>query len=339
MAYTLKLDIYFFSLHKITKATKRNTKAGIRLGYKVEDKDSNFCDFFNSFGCEKNKDFMQTFIEDFINGFNSSFKFNKNYTQAISITSDLYRKYNSRKYTICGTYKGGQIGINREIYQSNDAEEVKNTITEDDVTSLCYFYKIWFPINSNRGILMLQSYTSLGCSSLFKEELGEYFIKKGYRANWYRFVPKEYIEKYLKDGYLNKLQIIYSKRDNNTPLSPIFTPFKGATRKSVFSKFKIPLSNIFSLPNYKEILKNNIQAIDVNFNADADIVKLSYKCNGRSANTTLAEIENILPHITLDDGFKDSNTQLPKWEELNIFTDHILEQIKEQINYIPIRLK
>lgn len=61
---------------------------------------------------------MQTFIEDFINGFNSSFKLSKNCTQAISITTDLYRKYNSRKYTICGIYKGGQIGINREIYRS-----------------------------------------------------------------------------------------------------------------------------------------------------------------------------------------------------------------------------
>lgn len=339
MAYTLKLDIYFFSLRKITEEKKRNTKVGIRIGYKTEDEDSNFCDFFNSFGCEKNKDFMQTFIEDFINGFNSSFKLSKNCTQAISITTDLYRKYNSRKYTICGIYKGGQIGINREIYRSNDAEKVRDTINEDDVTSLYYFYKIWLPINSNRGILMLQSYTSLGCSSLFKEKLGEYFIKKGYRANWSKFVPKEYIEKYLKDGYLNKLQIIYSKRNNNMPLSPTFTPFKKAARKSVFSKFKIPLSNIFSIPNYKEILKNNIQAIDVNFNADADVVKLSYKYNGRSANTTLAEIENILPHIILDEELKDMNTQLPKWDELNSFTDYILEQIKKQIGYTPIRIK
>lgn len=339
MAYTLKLDIYFFTLNKIIGVKERNTKEGIRIGYKTEKEDSKFCDFFNSFGCGKDEDLIQTFIEDFINGFNSSFKLSKNSTQAISITTDLYKKFNSKKYTICGVFKGGQIGINREIYQSNDAKKVRDTIHEDDVTSLYYFYKIWFPINSNKGILMLQSYTSLGCSALFKEQLGEYFIERGYKVNWFRFVPKEYIAKYLRDGYLNELRIIHSKRDENMQLNPIFTPFKSATRKSVFSKFKIPLSNILSIPNYKEVLKNNIQAIDVNFNEDVDVVKLFYTCNGKSAHTTLAKIENILPSITLDEELKDNNTQLPKWDELSSFTDNILEQIKKQIGYTPIQLK
>lgn len=340
MAYTLKLDIYYFSLYKIINKYERKTKIGKRIGYKTEKKDCLFNDFINSLTLKKEDDeFMKLFLEDLISGFNASFKSNKNDTQAMSITTDSIRKFNSKKYIVWGVFKGGQMGINREIYQSNDAQNIKNTIQENDVTSLYYFYKIWLPRDSNVGILMIQSYTSLGCSALFKEQLGDYFISKGYKPNWNKFVPKEYIEKYLKNGYLNELQIVHSKKDKYTPLEPIFKPFQKATRKSVLSKFQIALSDILSLPNYKKILKESILAVDTGYDEDHDCVKLFYTSNGKSAHTTLADIENILPAIILDEELKDNDTQLPNWEELNKFTDNMIENIKEQIGYTPKQLK
>lgn len=340
MAYTLKLDIYYFTLNKIIKRYERNTKVGKRIGYKTEKKDSQFNDFINSFVLKKEDDeFMKFFLEDFISGFNASFKSNKNDTQAMSITTDLIGNFNSKKYIIWGVFKGGQMGINREIYQSNDAKNIKDTIQENDVTSLRYFYKVWLPRDSSVGILIIQGYTSLSCSVLFKEQLGDYFISKGYKPNWGKFVPKEYIGEYLKNGYLNELQIIHSKKDENTPLDPIFKPFQSATRKSVLSKFQIALSDILSVPNYKKILKESILAIDTEYDESHDCVKLFYTSNGKSAHTTLADIENILPAITLDDEFKDNDTQLPKWEELNKFTNDMLENIKKQIGYTPKQLK
>lgn len=340
MAYTLKLDIYYFSLNKIIDRFERKTKAGKRIGYKTEKEDSQFNDFINSFALKKEDgEFMKFFLEDFISGFNASFKSNKNDTQAMSITTDSIRRFNSKRYIVWGVFKGGQMGINREIYQSNDAKNIKDTIQENDVTSLYYFYKIWLPKDSNIGILMIQSYTSLGCSALFKEQLGDYFISKGYKPNWNKFVPKEYIEKYLKNGYLNELQIVHSKKDENISLEPIFKPFQKATRKSVLSKFQIALSDILSLPNYKKILKESILAIDTEYDESHDCVKLFYTSNGKSAHTTLADIENILPAIILDDELEDNDTQLPKWEELNKFTDDMLENIKKQIGYTPKQLK
>lgn len=342
MAYTLKLDIFYFTLNKIIERYERKTKAGTRIGYKTEKEDSKFNDFVKSFVYKKeNDEFMNSFLEDFISGFNSSFKSNKNDTQAMSITTDSIRAFDSKKYIVWGVFKGGSMGINREIYKSNDAKNIKNTIYEDDVTSLSYFYKVWFPKDSTIGILMIQGYTStsLSCSVLFKEQLGEYFISKGYKPNWGKFVPKEYIEKYLKNGYLNGLQIIHSKKDEKTPLVPIFKPFQKATRKSVLSKFQIALSDILSLPNYKKILKESILAVDTEYDERYDRVKLFYTSNGKSAHTTLADIENILPAIILDDELKDSDTQLPKWEELNKFTNDMLENIKKQIGYTPKLLR
>lgn len=340
MAYTLKLDIYYFSLNKIIEKYERKTKTGKRMSYKTEKEDSQFNDFINSLTREKeNDELMKFFLEDFINGFNASFKSNKSDTQAMSITTDSIRRFNSKKYIVWGVFKGGQKGINREIYQSNDAKNIKDTIQENDVTSLYYFYKIWLPRDSNIGILMIQSYTSLGCSALFKEQLGNYFISKGYKPNWNKFVPKEYIRKYLVNGYLNELQIVHSKKDENTPLKPIFKPLQRATKKSVLSKFQIALSDILSLPNYKKILKESILAVDTEYDENHDCVKLFYTSNGKSAHTTLANIEKILPAIILGDELKDNDTQLPKWEELNKFTDDMLENIKKQIGYTPKQLK
>ena len=340
MAYTLKLDIYYFSLNKIIDRYERKTKTGKRIGYKTEKEDIQFSDFIKSFSFKKEDgEFMKFFLENFISGFNASFKSNTNDTQAMSITTDSIRKFNLKKYVVWGVFKGGQMGINREIYQSNDAKNIKDTIRENDVTSLYYFYKIWLPKDSNVGILMIQSYTSLSCSALFKEQLGYYFISKGYKPNWNKFVPKEYIEKYLKNGYLNGLQIVHSKKDENIPLEPIFKPFQSATRKSVFSKFQIALSDILSLLNYKKILKESILAVDADYDESRDCVKLFYTSNGKSAHTTLADIENILPTIILDDELKDNDTQLPKWEELDKFTNDMLENIKKQIGYTPKPLK
>lgn len=129
------------------------------------------------------------------------------------------------------------------------------------------------------------------------------------------------------------------KKNVNTPLEPIFKPFQRATRKSILSKFQIALSDILSLPNYKKILKESILAVDTKFDENHDCVKLFYTSNGKSAHTTLADIENILPTIILDDELKDNDTQLPKWEELNKFTDDMLENIKKQIGYTPKQLK
>ena len=44
MAYTLKLDIYYFSLNKIIESRERKTKVGKKIGYKIEKENSKFKD-------------------------------------------------------------------------------------------------------------------------------------------------------------------------------------------------------------------------------------------------------------------------------------------------------
>lgn len=339
MAYTLKLDIYYFSLKKIKKIIQRKTKEGIKTGYLTEKDNCLFQDFVQSLSLKEDKDYMEVLLSSYVNGFNASFKPNKNNTQAMSITTDLFHGFSSNDYTAWGIFNGGTTGINREIYKSNNATKATGTIEEDNVTSLPYFYKIWLPKDSNVGILMVQSYTSSGCTTLFKEQLGNYFISKSYKVHWSKCIPKSYIEKYFKDGYINEIHVLHSKKNTEKPLNPIFGTFTHAKRKSIFNRFNIPLVDFISTLNYKSVLKSQIKAIDLNYDEESDKVKLFYTNNGRGANASLADIENILPIITLDDSLKDENTQLPKWEELHEFTKNMLEDLKKQISYTPKKLE
>lgn len=338
MSYTLKLDIYYFSLKKIKEETIRRFQGKDVTIHTTEKEDCLFDDFVKSLSSDEgdNNNYTETFLKDFITGFNNAFKPNKSNTQAMSITTDLFKKYNSKDHTVSGVFKGGPTGTEFEIYALTNASEPTGVITEDNITSLSYFYKIWIPTDSNVGVLMVQSYTHMGCTGMFKEQLSNYFIDKGYKASWSKHIPNDYIEQYFKEGYINAIQVLYRNREDDKPLNPVFGPIIAARRKSVFSGFKIPFKEFISIPDYRKMLKSQIQAIDTEYDEKKDEIKLFYiDAEGKKAHAKLAEIENILPTIVLDDSLKEANSHIPKWEDLNDFTNGILDDIKKQISYTP----
>ena len=76
MGYTLKLDIYYFSLRKIEKETQRKVKDTVRTFYITKKEDCIFSEFVNSLSFDKvNKDnYTKVILEDFIKGFNKADK-------------------------------------------------------------------------------------------------------------------------------------------------------------------------------------------------------------------------------------------------------------------------
>lgn len=336
MAYTLRLDIYYFHFKKITDVIQRKRRGGgISTGYRTESELTNFCDFVSSLVLQKEEksDYMKVLIRDFVNGFNSSFAINEENTRAISLLSDY--KVNSRNYTTWGTFRGGETGIARDIYKTNDSTNSTTKIQEDNVSTLQFYYKIWIPYDSNVGILMLQSYTTLGCTALFKKQFENYIIGRGYKIFWSKCIPDEYIKEFFKKGYINKICITHQHKNTDTFFGGTFGPVNFAKKETVLSKLQIPLAELFSCNNYQKLLKADIRSVDLNYDEEKDTVVLFYDLEGKSAHSSLTKIEDILPVITLDDNLKDTATQLPKWEELHLFTDGLLEDIKEKIHYTP----
>lgn len=337
MGHTLKLDIYYFTLKKITEEYSRKVRGGeIRTCYKTEEKESIFKDVLSSlYPTKDKKECFRSFLQDFISIFSDKFTKNESNTQAMSITNDLYRGLSENDYTIWGEFIGGPTGIDWDIYKANDAKRKKDTLGNDSVASLSFFYKIWMPYDDNTGILMLQSYTTSGCSYLYRNLLSDFFVSKGYSITWTKCIPKQYIDKYISNSFIHSIRILTKKRIDNS-FTPTFSAFKEAKRSTCIKNISLTIDKLLSYTNYIDVLKSQIATIDLNFDKENDELMLYYKDHqGRKAHSTLSNIENMLPSIILDDTLKDPTTQKPLWNELHLFTQLLLEKIKKEISYTP----
>ena len=78
----------------------------------------------------------------------------------------------------------------------------------------------------------------------------------------------------------------------------------------------------------------------VEFNPKDDKVIVFYKDeNGKEAHASMGNLEAAMPTIILPDYLKDSETDMANPEEMDMYTDGMLNEIKEQVGYKPKKLK
>jgi len=335
--YTLKLDIYYFSLKKVIERRDVTRRGEARSRIVTEDNDSCFNTFFNDLYGDKDKaELFKGFTADFHRVFNNEFISSSDNTKAISITKEDSFRYRTIKNVIWGSFRGGNTNIEFEVYKRGNSLEPQSKVMKDDVATLHYFYKLWMPIDSNVGVLMIQSYTSAGCTILFKTLIEECFLSLGYKVYWGKCIPKNVIQRYLTDCSVYKLKILTKSKNDIEPLNPIFGVFKKSKYERFVNKFRIPLTSLMNLDNYLELLKNQLVALNIDYDKDRDDVVMFYKnSKNQKAHAKLSSLENIYPSIILDDSLKDPITERPLWDELDIFTEEILSRIKEEIGYTP----
>lgn len=97
---------------------------------------------------------------------------------------------------------GGLTGVEQDIYDSSKSSEKENTIEKDKVTALPYYFKLWMPFDSSLGVLMIQSYTEAGVTSLLSDKIKSFFKQFDYTIDLEKFVPKEYKEKFKRTSML-----------------------------------------------------------------------------------------------------------------------------------------
>lgn len=338
MGHTLKLDIYCFELKEILELCEKIVKGGEKRKYhKTKDSIAKFSDVFSQiYSDKKREEYFKLFLQEFISSFNNAFTSNKSNTQAISITDNLYKSISSYNNVFSGEFIGGQTGIDVDIYKTDNARTKKNTLDKDSVASLSYYYKIWLPLDSNTGIIMIQSYTTFSCNTLFKEKLENLFESKGYALRIAKIVPEQYIKEYMNFGYIYKI-LVLTKQKTTHSLKPNFTPFKKAKRRMLIDKISIPFRELFSRKDYIHAITSDIKQLYDEFDEKNDELILYYKDeNGRKAHSKLCNIESMLPNYVLDDSLKNPETQKPIFEELDKFTNGLLEKLKKEIGYTPI---
>ena len=332
MAYTLKLNIYNFSLYRIIGEERRTMRDVERVKYQLEDDAVLFPDFVRSWEptIDRNS-FLHVMFQAMVSFFDSRFKVNVEGTKAVSITSDLQPRIASLCYTIDGLFKGGDTGIGKTVYNQQNATQPGNRIERTDVPANNYFYKLWMPYDSEDSILMVQSYTDMGCTATFRDQLEAFFISKGFKPKWNGMIPSGFIDQYLNRSFINEIKIVYQTEEREA--DGIFSSMRQVKKESWLKNLSIPLNGLFQLDDYKEQLQEQIIET-VDYDPEHDLAKVFYKDeNGKKASATINDLENIFPNIILPDELKNVETDEPILDVTAMFTDGLLEQIKTDIGY------
>ena len=154
----LKLNIYRIRIQK------RGSKASDNALFK---------DFFKEkFGKEDESDGMeirglyQSFIRSYMQSFNDKFCKNEDGTKAFVPQKDQIN-FSSDKHIIFGYIKGGDTGIDREIFDEERPDERESTMSKSKISALPFYFLLWTPFDSNHGILMMQNYSGASYQFLF----------------------------------------------------------------------------------------------------------------------------------------------------------------------------
>lgn len=337
MAYTLKLNIFRFKLYKIKNSYQRPMRGKMATFYDTEVDATKFCDFIKAIepSAQKN-DFMKVLFAKMITHFDNKFRKGPDSNKAVAVTNQEYVGYGSKNYTVWGMFKGGETDLERKVYSQNNATKDVKKIEKDDVPAVNYFYKLWMPYDGEDGILMIQSYTDMGCVASFKDQIEELFASLQYRPIWNRMIPQGFIDRYLKSSFIYKIRIEY--KSVNADGEGAFASMRQVRKNTELTRLSIALKDLFSVKDYDEELCRHLENI-VEFKPEDDKVLVFYKDeNGKEAHATMGNLEEAMPTIILPDSLKDSETEIAIPEEMDKFTDGMLKEIKEQINYTPGKL-
>ena len=332
MAYTLKLNIYNFSLYHITDMIESPMNGVIRTKYITEANATRFSQVAMTFNPNVDRDsYLSVLFQSIVSYFDSRFKTNDEGTKAVSITSEPRPTLTSLSYTLNGMFKGGDTGIGRTIYSQRNALQPGVRISNTDVPVNNFFYKLWMPYDGEDGILMIQSYTDMGCTSTFRDQIEKFFISAGFRPIWNTMIPSGVINQYLNRSFINEIKVVYASEQRQE--QGIFASMNNVRKESRLKNLHISFRQLLGMNNYQQALKDKIMEF-VDYDQDHDMAKVFYVDeNGKKASASINNIEDVLPSIILPDNLKDPVSDEPLLLEMSRYTNGILEQIKRQMNY------
>lgn len=337
MAYTLKLNIFRFKLYKIKDSYQRPMRGKVATFYETEVDATKFCDFIKAVEPSAQKeDFMKVLFAKMIAHFDSKFRKGAESNKAVAVTNQEHVGYGSKEYTVWGMFKGGETDMERKVYNQNNATKNVKLIKKSDVPAVNYFYKFWMPYDGEDGILMIQSYTDMGCVASFKDQIEELFVSLQYRPIWNKMIPKGFLDRYLTSSFIHKIRIEY--KSVKAEGEGVFASMRQVRKNTVLSRLSIALRDLLVVKDYNEELCKQLENI-VEFKPKEDKVVVFYKDeNGKEAHTTMGNLEEAMPTIILPDYLKDEETDMVIPEEMDKYTDGMLKDIKEQIGYAPGKL-
>ena len=326
------LDVFHFSIKKIKEKRSGQNKKRFRI-----ITESGFIpiqDFYNVISDVDNFP-TSKLMQLFISNFDKEFLTNKDNSKAICIPKDAYKFIKSESFCFGGAFEGGITGRTMALYDTTDASQKVDTIDKNKVTSSTLFYLLWIPRDSLYGVLMVQKFSNMNCTSSMKDAVHHFFAKYGYKPFFSKYLPKEVTENFLSDCILNRITIRHQRKVNDEQEDDKLPELKEAKLTSTISQFAISLDRFFKNKNLQDEIISFIDSVDENYRS-GDEVKLHYvNSKGESANAKLEEANDIIPSIILSDECYDIKNDTINFNVIQSECLNLLIKIQTDNNYYP----
>jgi hypothetical protein len=321
--YTLKLSIYTIAL----KDSEKNDATFKSLNEVI----------VGSSGMSKTE--MFSAVKDkFLNSFSDKFVLNYNKTKGIAI-----REINSipTMNIIDGMMIGGLTGIEQEVYKTSSSEEKQDTITEDEVTALPYYFKIWMPYDSNLGVVMVQSYTETGVVSLVLDKIKHFFKSYGFSVGSNSFVDKEYKDHFKKFSTVEQLVLAKTHLSSNArgALNQLFASFDGLKVEIKLSGFNVSIDEFWQQIDAQKPLDIDLSEFEMSERENYDVIATYKDISGKQSQARLSRNLDIMPTIILDSTLKETGKEYPNYQKIQTHTNTILLKVKQEIGYEAVEVE
>lgn len=325
------LDVFYFSLKKIKEKRPIRNKSSYRII--TEDEFVSLQTFYNVLSQNDNLsagDLMNLFISNF----DKEFLTNRDNSKAISIPKGMFGFHKSESFCFGGAFEGGITGRTMALYETSDASQKVDTIDKKKVTTSTLFYMLWIPRDSMYGVLMVQKFSNMNCSSSIKDAVQHFFVKYGFRPFFSKYLPKEVTKQFLQDCILNRITIRHQHKIKNDQENEELPELKQAKLTSTISNFSISLEQLFKNNLEKQVV-SFVDALDDNYRS-GDEVNLHYvNSRGESANAKLEEANDIIPSIILPDRCYDIEKDTIDFVALKAECLNLLDKIRSDNSYYP----
>lgn len=326
------LDVFYFSIKKIKEKRPMRNKSSYRII--TEDEFLSLQKFYNAVSETDNLSAGEL-MNLFISNFDKEFLTNKDNSKAISIPKGMFGFYKSESFCFGGAFEGGITGRTMALYKSSDASQKVDTIDKEKVTTSTLFYMLWIPRDSMYGVLMVQKFSNMNCSSSIKDAVHHFFVKYGFRPFFSKYLPKEVTKQFLQDCILNRITIRHQRKVSNDQENEELPELQQAKLISTISNFSISLEQLFKNNNLEKRILSLVDALDDNYR-EGDEIKLHYaNSRGESANAKLEEAHDIIPSIILPERCYDTDKDAIDFVALKTECLTLLDKIRSDNAYYP----
>lgn len=241
-------------------------------------------------------------------------------------------KIASTKQIIHGTIKGGRYGQNRSIGYTNNPKKKYTKVAQTDIVMDTFYFLLYTPFKSNKGILMIQSYTDDQINDVFLNWLKDNLSGKGYfKPTIDTYCPTKLQDEFKESSAVKELKftkdILISDIETEDGISTeefsinISVRAKDGGKK--ISKLNALVNTVRELAFGK---RDNPLSLE-DFNRQIGVL---YNGSHQSSFELDSEI-NIKPTIYLKDRIKLQDDETPDWKSLHDYCLNLLEEIKVEV--------